>query len=131
MHSETRDSHVLDLLTAIVETSHVTLPTYGGCWVGENRRGVCVPGWNKEVKPYREESLYWGNMWRQAGRPGAGVVHENYIQARREYHQAILRVKRLRQKFQAEELLVAAMEGDTELLKGMKIIKQGGKASNL
>ena len=50
-HSETRDSHMLDILSAIIESSHVTLPTYGGCWVGDKR-----PGWNSEVKPYRQGS---------------------------------------------------------------------------
>ena len=42
-HSETRDSYMLDILSAIIESSHVSLPTYGGCWVGDKRPGVCIP----------------------------------------------------------------------------------------
>ena len=34
-HSEVRDSHVLDMLTAVIEASHLTMPTFGGCWVGD------------------------------------------------------------------------------------------------
>ena len=42
----------------------------------------------------------------------------------------MLRVKRRRKEHQAEELLVAAMEGDVELLKQMKIIKKGRNDAN-
>ena len=53
-HSEARDGPVLDLLSAVIEASHVTLPSYGGCWVGKKRPGISVPGWTREVQPYRE-----------------------------------------------------------------------------
>ena len=49
---------------------------------------------------------------------------------RRKYHLAVLGVKRRRKEHQAEELLVAAMEVDVELLKQMKIIKKGSNAAN-
>ena len=125
VHSEVRDSHMLDLLTAIIEASHLTLPTHGGCWVGEKRPGVSIPGWSREVKPYRDDSLHWGNLWRRAGRPNTGWLHDIYVAARRQYHYAVLRVKRRRKEHQAEELLVAAMNGDVRLLKEMKKIRKG------
>ena len=43
---------------------------------------------------------------------------------------AVLRVKRKRKEHQAEELLVAAMQGDVELIKQMKIIKKGRNDGN-
>ena len=49
---------------------------------------------------------------------------------RGQYHHAVLRVKRNRKEHQAEVLLVAAMEGDVQLLKEMKTIKKGGSAAN-
>ena len=78
-HSELRDGHMLDILTAIIETSHLTLPMYGGCWVGEKRPGVNVPGWTREVKPYKDDSIYWGDLWKSAGRPNTGWVHQMYV----------------------------------------------------
>ena len=121
---------MLDILSAVIESSHVTLPTYGGCWVGDKRPGVSIPGWNSEVKPYKDDSLHWGNLWRQVGRPNTGWVHDVYIKARRQYHMAVLRVRRKRKEHQAEELLVAAMQGDVELIKQMKIIKKGRNDGN-
>ena len=51
------------------------------------------------------------------------------LNARRQYHYAVLRVKGKRSEHQAEQLLVAAMQGNVELLKEMKNIKKG-KHSN-
>ena len=84
---------MLDLLTAVIEATHVTLPTYGGCWVGNKRPGVSIPGWARDVKPYKEDSLYWGNMWRTSGRPINGWIPDSYKEARRQYHYAISRAK--------------------------------------
>ena len=129
-HSKYRDSYVLDILSSVIESSHVIFPRYGGCWVGEKRPGICIPGWNTEVRPYKDQSLYWGCIWKQAGRPNTGWVHDNYIQARNQYHRAVLKVKRRRKQYQAGELLVASMQGDVELLKQMKQIKGGKNAFN-
>ena len=123
-------SSVLDLLSAIIEASHLNIPMYGGCWVGEKRPGVSVPGWSREVKPYKDDSIYWGNLWKNAGRPSTGWVHQVYVEARRQYHLAILRVRRSCKEHQAKELLAAAMEGDIQLLKEMKTIKKGCNAGN-
>ena len=53
-----------------------------------------------------------------------------YVEARKQYHHAILRVRRKREEHQAEVLLVAAMEGDIQLLKEMKTIRKGRNAGN-
>ena len=129
-HSELRDSHMLDILTAIIEASNSSLPMYGGCWIRDNRPGVNIPGWSREVKPHRDNSVYWGELWKSSGRPNSGWLHGMYAEARKQYHQAILRVKRNRKRYQAEELLAAAMEGDVKLLKEMKTIRKGRHAGN-
>ena len=74
--------------------------------------------------------MYWGDLWRLAGRPTTGLVHEAYKQARKEYHLAILRVKKRRKEYQAQRLIVAAMEGDAELIREMKTIRKGKTASS-
>ena len=129
-HSEARDSYVLDLLSAVIESSHLNMPTYGGSWFGSRRTGVSVPGWSTVVKPFREESLYWGNIWKASGRQTEGWVFENYKEARRQYHYAVLRARRAQEHHQAEQLLAASMEGDVQLLKEMKAIRKGKKSGN-
>ncbi len=32
------------------------------------KRGV--PGWNEFVKPYKDKSIFWNDVWKNAGSPG-------------------------------------------------------------
>ena len=66
-----------------------------------------------------------GNLLRSTGKQNTGRVYEQCIASRREYHYAVLRVKRAWGQHHAEELLAAAMDGDVWLLKKMKTIKRG------
>ena len=76
-HSNDRDNYVVDILTAVIETTHSTLPSYGGCQVDDRRPGLNIPGWKGEVKPYRDSSLNWWDIWRANGRQTTGWLHEN------------------------------------------------------
>ena len=120
VHSAAHDDIMLDILTAIVETSHQNIPCNKGGWSKKTTSRLDVPGWNSEVKLFKQNSMYWCNLWRTHGRLTEGWLVESYKEARRQYHYAVMRVKRDRQKHQAEELLCAAMHGDVELLKEMK-----------
>ena len=64
-------------------------------------------------------------------RPVVGWLNEAYKEARHQYHYAILRLKRDRQKHLAENFICAAMQGDVELLKEMKRIKNGYPKDNI
>ena len=57
-HSSDRDDMVLDILMAIVETSHATIPKSGGgrAKSGAKYRAGSVPGW-------KEEAEYWGTVY--------------------------------------------------------------------
>ena len=127
-HTADRDSFVVDLLESLVQSCYTTLPLYGGKWVGgkKARQGMPVPGWLENVEPYREESYYWGNVWKKEGRPSTGWLHDLYIKKKAKYHYAVRRAQAARDKHSAEGLLAAALQGDSALLKEMKIIKNGG-----
>ena len=127
-HTADRDKFVVDLLDSLVQSCYTTLPLYGGKWVGgkKARQGMNVPGWLENVEPYREESIYWGNVWKKEGRPSTGWLHDLYIKKKAKYHYAVRRAQAAREKYCAEGLLAAALQGDTALLKEMKIIRKGG-----
>ena len=74
-HSAARDSLVLDVMSAVIESSHATIPLVGGReGAGRKDRGS-MPGWWEEVAPYRETSVFWHSVWRSAGRPVAGELY--------------------------------------------------------
>ena len=127
-HCEDRDGLVLDMLDAVVKACHTSLPTYGGRWVGgrNRRQGKAVPKWVEEVEPFRMESMYWGDVWKKEGRPSTGWLHDTYIKKRAQYHYAVRRAKARGDQHKAENLLAAALQGDTALLQEMKAIRNGG-----
>ena len=53
-----------------------------------------IPGWNTYVKPYKDASILWNDMWKQAGKPTNGPLAEKRRCARTKYHWAIKQVKR-------------------------------------
>ena len=96
-HSEARDSAVLDMLLALVETAYITLPLTGGV-AGrpgarpEDQREV-IPGWNTEVEPFRITSNSCYRAWLAAGKPRQGEVHEARLRSQAQYRHAVWRVK--------------------------------------
>ena len=89
-HTTDRVSYVLDLLSAIIETSHKNIPMAGGkqrkpdpdknCPVSHN-----IPGWRESVQPLRESSLFWHSLWVSAARPNTGVLRDIMAKTRSQY----------------------------------------------
>ena len=122
-HSEERDSVVLDLLMAMVETSYTTLPITGRASGG---RGCdIIPGWSTGVEPFRLESNFHYRAWLAAGKPRHGAEHEARLRSHAQFRHAVRRAKRAQKLHQAEGLFGAAMAGDIELFKEMRRIKAG------
>ena len=116
---------------AIVETSHTSLPISGGRTIGNVSSGAKpIPGWQVEVEPLKEESLYWHRVWLREGRPSHGWLHDTRVKKRTQYHYAARRQSKKADKYSAEKLLEASMQGDLDLLKEMKVIRSGGGCSN-
>ena len=51
-------------------------------------------GWSEFVKPAREKSLFWHNLWMQNGRPRTGAVADCMRRTRAAYHYSIRQVRR-------------------------------------
>ena len=58
-HSDSRDGFVLDLLGAVIESSHATIPMVGGGQGRAKPDSGCMPGWKEQVAPQRKDSLVW------------------------------------------------------------------------
>ena len=132
LHSEERDSFVLDMLCAVVETSYTTLPVYGG----KARRGqhgyhgTAFPGWSKEVEPYQQEARYWHDNWVLEGRPRGNRLHGVMVKKRAQYHYAIRRTRRRSDLTRAETLFESSLQGDCNLLAEMKKVRCGGSSNH-
>lgn len=58
------------------------------------QRGKVIPGWQDEVKVYKDESLFWFNTWKYHNKPNFGVVYENMKDSKAQYSYAVRRLKR-------------------------------------
>ena len=107
-HTEQRDSVMLDLLMAVVETSYTSLPLTGRAGSGCNQdfRDI-IPGWTKEVEPLRLESNLFYCKWLAAGKPRQGEHHEAKLCSHAQYRYAIRRVKRASKLHQTQGLFGA------------------------
>ena len=122
-HSAERDSSVLDLLMAMVETSYSCLPLTGRAGGGMGRDAI--PGWSAEVEPFRLESNTCYRAWLAAGRPRQGAEHEARLRSHSLFRHAVRRAKRAGKLHQAQGLFGAAMAGDIQLFKEMRRVKSG------
>ena len=53
-----------------------------------------IHGWNDFVKPYKEKSIFWNNIWKDAGSPHQGELANVRRFARYKYHWAIKTVNK-------------------------------------
>ena len=123
-HSKDRDDMVLDILCAVVESSHSTVPLGGGKKAdgppGSSSQGGNVSGWRAEVKPFEEKAELWYSIWVSSGKPNKGIVHTIMSKTRNQYHYAVRRTKRSAGLQKAKGLFEASMKGDMDLIKEMK-----------
>ena len=118
-HTHDRDKFVLDILCSAIETSYESIPMSNGARTGKNQHQP-LPGWNQLVGPFKHDSLFWHSVWLSAGRPPSGSLYQVMCHARRKYHFAVKKVKRLASTKKAEQLLEASEEGNVALMKELK-----------
>ncbi len=73
-------------------------------------RKKCVnkPGWVEEVKPYKDASLLWHNIWVDDREPKYGDVYDAMKEAKRQYSYAVRRVTRRERQYRYENMAQAA-----------------------
>ena len=118
-HSEERDQHVIDILCTLVETSYNCIPL-SARGRPDSDTHQCLPDWKKTVAPLKSDSLFWHSVWKDAGSPQSGTLHQVMCHARRKYHTAVKLAKRLAGNTKSEKLHTAAETSDVELMKELK-----------
>ena len=127
-HSESRDDYILDLMGAVIESSHANIPMVGGHQGTNKPDSHCVPGWKEEVAPLREASQFWHSVWLSAGRPNTGQMFEIMKRTRNKFHHALRKVRKAADRIKGQKLFEAAMWGGGDLFKELKKVR-GGKST--
>ena len=68
-----------------------------------------VPGWNTAARLYKEKANFWHAVWKQAGSPFSGVLHQIEKSSRSQYKYE-LRCLKCREQFIGQEKMAAALD---------------------
>ena len=124
-HRQDRDDHVLNILTSMVESSYSAVPLTKRSRPKDSSSRI--PGWKDHVEPFQQDSLFWHSVWLSADKPNTGQLFHLMCWSRNKYHFAVRKLRKQADNIMAENLMEAAQEGETDLLKEMKKVK-GGKS---
>ena len=53
-----------------------------------------VPYWNQEIRPLKNDSIFWHWLWRECGKPSEGIIVDIYKRCKKRYHYAIKNLKK-------------------------------------
>ena len=89
---------MLDLLSSLIESSHVAIPLSGSKTPSSNPSKNChvnknIAGWEQHVAPFKNDAVFWHGIWKSAGCPNSGVLRDVMARTKNKYHYAIRRVK--------------------------------------
>ena len=118
-HTRDRDRYVLDVMCAIMESSHQSIPL-SSSGSSSKKKTDQLPGWEENVAPAKSDALFWHSVWMSAGRPATGELHRLMAWTRNKYHYAVRKAKRLADTIKARNLIEAAEEGNAALMEEMK-----------
>jgi len=68
------------------------------------------PNWKEEVRPFKDDSIWWFNLWVQYGRPGEGIIFENMRESKRQLAYANRRNKRRQTQARTEKMAEAIVQ---------------------
>ena len=70
-----------------------------------------VPGWSDEVKPFRDNAMFWHAIWKSSGKPLNNSIHHTMERTRDLYHYAIRKCKKSVELIMKNKLLDAYING--------------------
>ena len=78
-HHDALSAYCKDIVESCIDAGNQAFPSV-------KPRGKCRPFWNEKVKDAKRNSIFWGNIWRECGRPQTGVIADLMRKTRKEYH---------------------------------------------
>ena len=89
----------------------------------DNSKKKTFPGWNDEVKPFRENALFWHSIWLSCGKPLNNTVHNIMKKTRNVYHFQIRKCRKAADRLKRDRLLNACITGEGDIFHELKKIR--------
>ena len=119
-HIDAVNWFTLEIMEAIQSAGEETLPfpTAG------NKGRKATPGFNDQVRPFKETSLFWHQVWKSAGCPLNTELHKIMKKTRNVYHYEYKKCVRAEAKIKKSKLLDACINGNGDLFKEVKSMRK-------
>ena len=117
-HTEAIDSHLYTLLGNINDCARNCLPPTTR---DKNKR---IPGWNDEVKPFREQAMFWHSIWISAGKPLSNTLHSIMKKTRNRYHFQIRKCRKAAEMLKRNNLLNVCITGEGGIFHELKKLRK-------
>ena len=92
LHRDALDAYHNGIVGACLHAAQSAIPM---SMTGTNgRRKAHIPGWNDYIRPLKEDALFWHFIWKENGRPQAGIIADIRRRTRSRYHCMLRRLKK-------------------------------------
>ena len=114
---EAIDLHMCTFLGCINDSVKDCLPQTSG------RNKKSIPGRNDDVKPFREEAMFWHSLWISAGKPINNTLHNVMKKTRNVYHYQIRKCRKAVEALKRDKLLNACINGEGDIFNELKKLR--------
>ena len=82
-----------------------------------------IANWKEEIKPFREDAMFWSAIWKSAGKPLNTHLHSVMKRTRNIYHYQIRKSKNMANKIKKNKLLDACLNNNGDLFKELRKLR--------
>ena len=119
-HCDDADAFITEILECVESVATTTLPTPPPPRCSARR---AVPGWRRDVKPFRDSAYFWHQVWCSAGRPINNELHRIMKRSRNIYHYHFRKCKKAEGTIVKNKLLDACINGGGDIFKEIKKLR--------
>ena len=112
------------MLEAVQLAGEETLPCPKAGSSEPQNKNRPTPGFSENMKPFKEKTYFWHQIWQSAGSPIITEIHRIMKRSRNFYHVEFKKCKKAEDKVKKSKLLDACLNGNGELFKEIKLIRR-------
>ena len=125
VHREELEHYTMEVMGAMEQAAKECLPMTGNGRQG-NKGNKVVAGWSENVRPYAEESKFWGSIWVSLGRPSRGECFDRMKDSKRQYKYAVRRLKKVNDRIKNDKFVASVLEGGVNIFKEIRKLRGAG-----
>ena len=127
-HEQKTDNFLMETLEAVDKAAEScivdkNIPS-GGKNVHSGKNKKIMPGWNAQVKPFRENAAFWFSIWKSAGKPMNTQLHTIMKRTRNLYHYQVRKCQKSEDLIKKNNFLNSCLNGSADIFSEIKKLRK-------